>query len=200
MSGFSAFTELHGHRRERRAVPSPGLTPPPPKRDEADAGRLSAFFCRCAVCLLCVLLHVASGVAASAVGSFPSARFQGPFRFEVSGLCSCYCQVVLGPVTTALWNRPSVVDLRVVLGDVFRGQHDRNEFFGCLWGRGWEGYRWIVLASQQAWPPRDERGSGEGQWTGGLAFPGGVAVFGEVTMDAEPDGGWLGILGDSAES
>ena len=31
---------------------------------------------------------------------------------------------------------------------------------------------------------------------GGLAFPGGVAVFREVTMDAELDGGWLGILGD----
>lgn len=136
MSGFSAFTELHSHRRERRAFPSPGLTPPPPKRDEADAGRLSAFFCRCAVCLLCVLLHVASGVAASAVGSFPSARFQGPFRFEVSGLCSCYCQVVLGPVTTALWNRPSVVDLRVVLGDVLGGSMIEMSSSGAYGGGG----------------------------------------------------------------
>lgn len=131
---------------------------------------------------------------------FPQPLFKGRSGCEMSGLCSCYCQVVLGAVTTALRNRPSVMDLRVVLDDVFRGRHDRNEFFGCLRGRGWEGYRWIVSASQQAWPPRDERGSGEGQWTGGLVFPGGVADFGEVAVDAEPDGGWCGILGDPAES
>ena len=49
--------------------------------------------------------------------------------------------MVPGPLTTALWKRPSVVGLRAVLRDVFRGRHDRNEFFGCLLGRGWEGLR-----------------------------------------------------------
>lgn len=67
---------------------------------------------------------------------FPQPLFKGRSGCEVSGLCSWYCQVVLGAVTTALRNRSSVVDLRVVLDDIFRGRHDRSEFFGCLRGGG----------------------------------------------------------------
>ena len=44
---------------------------------------------------------------------FPQPLFKGRSGCEMSGLCSCYCQVVLGAVTTALRNRPSVMDLRV---------------------------------------------------------------------------------------
>ena len=138
MSSFSAFTELHGHH-EFSTFSSPILAPPPSPQRKSDAGRLSVLFQLSTsvpfVSCLC-LLHMSCEVYASVIGSFP--HFKGRSGCDVSVPCSCYCQVVLGPVTTMLCNRPSVVDLRVVLGDVFRGQHDRNEFFRCLRGRGWE--------------------------------------------------------------
>ena len=130
---------LHGHHREWRAFPSPGLASRPPERDEADAGRLSGLFLLSAgvPCVSCVCAS-ARGLCSGGLCDWlvsPQPVFKGRSGREVSGLCSWCCQVVPGPLTTALWKRPSVVGLRAVLRDVFRGRHDRNEFFGCLLGR-----------------------------------------------------------------
>lgn len=136
---------------------------------------------------------MASEVAASAIGSFPSAPFPRADLVN-GGVRTVFLVLPSGP--RCCDSRVTVVPQSWTSGlfwMIFLGRHDRSEFFGCLRGREWEGHRWVVSASQQPSPQGmrevlEEKDSGQVGW----CLKAGAADFGEVAVDAEPDGGSVG--------